>query len=1656
MSEHTQELSAQGGAIVDTMLFCSSFPEKPPREIARENVLHTFSTIFDGETQMLIVEGPEKLEGIGKTTVLAQFARRNHRRTISIFIRPTSWFAYDPGIILKDLCSQIHWVTFGREISSDTFVDDGLLANLIYELQRFCKRTQQTSVFVIDGITDIPEDRLQIRDAILSKLPFGLPQFRFLLSGDFDEISKLKIPAISRKSYTLSAFSLDETISYFGDLIPREVISEIFKISHGVPAYLGRIRQLVESALAPEQLLERLPTTMPELFAIEWQAMERATPLQEQIVALLAHDRNKHTMTQLGTLFQITADDIRQALKSFSFLSVPSDSLREVEFVSDTYRRYAGERLRHLRGAVNEIVIDSLLRDPESEQSLSLLPVYLEDAGRDEALLSYLSPEHFGLMLEKSQLVNPVQERARIGVETALRLKRDEELARLSLLASVLSGIEGFTVSRPEIEARLALGDVRACITLAQAAVLKEDRIQLLALVARKIREKGLPPEAELLEQIDQLGKEVSFSTFTKPRAVELAGDLIYSRPELALVVLDKAASNKGSRKSPNLDWILARMSLQAAFSEETELKSAAETFKNRIKDPDVLRFSVAMSFLLGPYTASQIIDEVDKIKNPQNKLSLLRQWALHVTDDSSIAPIIEYTLDLGIKTTQYSPNATHLRELATPLPQIKDADAIKKLVAIFDSQKATVENVGPTEEFVRLQLTLAEAEAKHDIEASIRRLEETYLTISYITDLATKTACIARLTGTLRVVDPSENLDSKNLLHSMSKADLHSDLTRLLQETAQHFTAVKKVIDALVSTGPSVALGICLSLNTETRRDQALRALIKSSLRLKARKIDFAVLEKVLDSFADSAEHDAALSEILERVALILSNEVFNPIFPAVIPFCWRVKGISKAELRTKASCFALQVTRRGSPGDQALNNSLEATLRSSWDAMDEDWRKVEAAFQITSVLSVHYKSLAEEYLSKAQILRGTVALENGHFNFGVSLRLASRAYGALLGSKLDSDNAFATLEHNIDRLPSLTSRLELWVDVALRSIANDKLADSSRIVEQKLRPYLAELEQRDYGEWCNYFSQCAPVLFTAHAKSTLEIIATLPGSWRDIASNETIEFICRKVPSTDPYQAMSSAWYRMKYTDISDIIDLLENINSDYLFHESFSNLVNSVRKQKPPFSQQQKASAAQRLNDLISGKLPSKNGIQHEGWVIACKAELLKLQRSKEPEWDALICRLGAIPNTADRAYTTALVAGNIWSTDPILGSKLFKEAETVADSIPSLLHKVDMYSSIADFASVVDPEYSKGCLTRAAEMTLGHNDADFVDTQRDLVDLANTISSEFGSHLATIIDKDPARANDRARAKRQLELLDFRKKMLDESVQASELFSLNADRIPQSAWDNLGALNANRVEPVPLRHAREYMRIAAKLPMSEAYPIFCWSIENSSRKSMLGPKEQAQTYLPGLFRATVQASELCAWMAGKFSGRVLQNVKPITAAENIAGVGTREAALTRIREWLQSHANEYLKITDQFVGPDEAVEIMRMVLSTSPKLRLYIVTSRQHQLSSQISQPWEESFRLKWRLSSDQEAPDTRIIVAGLRNGDSPIHDRWWITRGAGLRLGTSFNSIGTTKDSELTQISSKELPEFEADIDTCISLEKRGRNAEKVTYSSFTV
>jgi len=68
------------------------------------------------------------------------------------------------------------------------------------------------------------------------------------------------------------------------------------------------------------------------------------------------------------------------------------------------------------------------------------------------------------------------------------------------------------------------------------------------------------------------------------------------------------------------------------------------------------------------------------------------------------------------------------------------------------------------------------------------------------------------------------------------------------------------------------------------------------------------------------------------------------------------------------------------------------------------------------------------------------------------------------------------------------------------------------------------------------------------------------------------------------------------------------------------------------------------------------------------------------------------------------------------------------------------------------------------------------------------------------------------------------------------------------------------------------------------------------------------------------------------------------------------------------------------------------------------------------------------------------------------GQLPVHDRWWLTPGYGLRFGTSFNGLGHSRDSEISLLSPEEAEIFEQEVDQYLLRKKREHRGEKLLYT----
>lgn len=1650
-------------SLMDLTAVCQGFPELN-HQVHRDNLLDVIDTMFEGDTRVAVVEGTD---GIGKTTLLAQFAKRHPHNALSLFVTYTSQWAYDPKALKVNLYNQILWVLYKEEMPASEDVEDGWLLNSYLDLNKKGQRNKELYYFVLDGLDEFPKKEDVARQLILNILPIGFSNFRFLLTGDISQLSKQLPPKVPSKPFPLPTFTLDDTIRYFGELLAdRSAIEEVYKLCAKLPGHLSSVRRILESGSTVEELLQGDPRKSPNFFDVEWRKVNTSDTDQLNILAILAHDRKRHFIKHIARVIKSSSERVGEAIKPLNFIDVNAET-NEIGFVSEAFRKFAANKLLHLKGNINQLLINDLLETPDSNEALTYLPAYYEQSGDYDKVLDYLSGEHFVKMLESSQSLNPIQLQAELGVNTSRRHGRDWDLIRFSIQKSALTEFADSEAWRPELEARVALGNYQSALAIAQSIVLKEDRLHALAVVARKKRELGEPTDQDLLNQLRLIYNDLDPKTLAS-RATEIAADLIYSLPDLAIDLVEKAAEVNPSENS--LDWSLATLSISAlqvnldqSLKTDAENPDASERIQSKIKDPRARRYSATASLLFKEYSAKQVISEVEKLESTGDRIFLLRKWAGTNREKDDAAEVIDYALKEAIRSTPYTFNATVLRELAVPLPYIADKLKAKQLVSVFDSQLGAVEHLGPTEDFVRLQLLLARAEVRYDQEAAHNRVTDMYLKVSYLgeDELDLKTACLAWMVASLADMDPKQELEAEKFgkLHSSTEAELVSNIDKLLSGTADHYSVTKPVINALARLKPQMALKLVMALNLETRRDAALFDLFNLAIQIPVENIEFDLLNNALGNFVSVEIRDIAVLAMIERLSA--DPDKFSSINSKAKPFLGKAETIRDAGDRARACCLAYTLLLRSdlekhaSYADHLLNN-----MDAAWEAIDRGWSKVEAGFRIAEILAAYSHDKAQEFISRTEELRDEVLMDVGstvHSYIGC-LHLAIRAFSGLMPKTIDTADDIERLARLIDMVPSNGERAALWAQIAVRYFLNKRTEMCKKIVNERVKPRLEAIPKTDGAYRVGVIVTIAPTLYVSHAQTTLELIKELSIEERDEAYRRIARLILRKQPPDDPYDSSGNQLYDVEHEDIVDILNLMNLMDGDSSIYEFIKPISQTLtaNQNRTKYTYSQKSYVATRLRNLVTTKFPNPRNIKHDGYKIAAEAYIARIEGVGLSQWKKLVDDANQISNAADSALVLCLIASALPSKEAAARTEIFTQAKQLVERIPAQHDRVERYETLTELSAATDKALARSCVRAALETTLKTNDPEAHPSQRKLVDLAYRIDGNFAASMAALADNDPAKSSAKSVMCRQLDVLKLKEQMANETGAELQLSRTDKRNSAEAAWRNLAALNSNRISHVRLENARDWVHAAASLPLGSSYPILAWVIENAIRR--LAHTGQAQMQLRNIYEATLLGTELSGAMAAR-SSQVFKRASAYASTSRgntnlVARPDSREDVLEFIQNWFANEVHDYLKICDQYFSLQD-LHILQLLRAAQPDCRVQILTSRKQ--NKDILTTIEESYNDHWKSISDQHPPDTDVIVIGIDgNGDAPIHDRWWLTNGGGLRVGTSLNSLGLVKISEISKFSQEEAEVLERDVDQYLFRVKREHQGKKLLYKTFTL
>ena len=585
---------------------------------------------------------------------------------------------------------------------------------------------------------------------------------------------------------------------------------------------------------------------------------------------------------------------------------------------------------------------------------------------------------------------------------------------------------------------------------------------------------------------------------------------------------------------------------------------------------------------------------------------------------------------------------------------------------------------------------------------------------------------------------------------------------------------------------------------------------------------------------------------------------------------------------------------------------------------------------------------------------------------------------------------------------------------------------------------------------------TNCAPLLYLVHpATATLAISKIGCKIQKETALVDICVVLLRRSPIGEPFDTRGTFEFPISQSTVIDILSVLGDIRTDSAISSVVEDLSASIGAEcnKSSIPRTAALNYLATLQELVKKKLPDQNNIRHDGYLIGCTAYILRSRAKvssnsvQKSEWRSLFQQARNIFNVSDRVVVTAMVGScAVTSKASSEMTEWIKDIRTDLAKIPSDQDRVDRHDWVARIVGSVDKAACKALVTDALNLVVQLPETDdILKRQRSLLDLANTLDPKLGEQLIALNDTDEAR-KERLKIER---VRQEHKLTLARNPGAEEVGKLSDHELASVCRDNLARLNASRITPRSIRDFHRFHTRASKMPIHSASAVWHFVIESSLRKRK---SDKTPEFAQQLFDATCKASEVVFGLIGKISAGTAQSK---TLEAGIIRNGDRQAFIESIITWAKHQGDQIIRISDPYFGPDD-IDLIKVISSSALNAKFRILTSKEHIKKKNIADV-AEAFESTWQDISDDLIPETTVVVIGLGStGKHPIHDRWLVSDISGLRLGTSANSMGGLRTSEVSELSPNEASSRVAEIDGFILSPPREIHGERVSVAKYSL
>ena len=1051
--------------------------------------------------------------------------------------------------------------------------------------------------------------------------------------------------------------------------------------------------------------------------------------------------------------------------------------------------------------------------------------------------------------------------------------------------------------------------------------------------------------------------------------------------------------------------------------------------------------------------TAQDVLDATASLDDVGERLFIQRKWASQNPMRLDAVEVMEAAVQDAIATPSFTPNATFYREIATPLPFVEDAARRRELVSILDGQAAVMQRQGPTVDYVRLQLCLARCDRVADDHVRAEeRLDETYYTIVDLPDLETKTACLAWFAGELSSFDRASEHHALTSMREFIDSEFEKALSVVLADGAEQFDALANALQALAEHTPQAAIEVALRLNTLHRRDAALLHIAFSMIGGQVGSLDLDVLNDLLDRIEPGPGLDAVLESAVHRLADDIDDGKHT--LSAWRAILLRVGRCCSAAGRTRAIA-QIAVSLASQEAQEAFRKEVEGKLLDEFGRVASPREKYVVACELVATLRSACPSLARiafDHLEHSdQTMRHSEGIGRA---IHMTMDLLTKAAFALGRRKSLREEDVHRVCTALDKLDEPVARMQIFSKLGLYLWREGLESHFDEVAIRWLWPGLERLltdpdRSACFAAWITAY----PVAWLWDKERCKAAVASFPALVKNECDGMLAFCLLNKQPPGEPFDDSGALKPQCSFSDVRHLLELCDETEDDTLLFRVFERIAgeSTSKRASDRLTRDHKAEISRRMADIAERRLPMSGRIQHEGYRVLCRAQALRVAPQGGLKWPHLIEEARRLPNAADRAFVLAHLASCLPANPRQQFGDVLDEAEAQAEKLSTLVDQYDRYCAIAQVSMERGGARASRAIRSAFGVVRRSRSSERANYERRLVDLAYRVDPELPAQLATLHDDDPARDEYRARTRRQVSRHRLKKGLDSRSgIDLSDL--AQASDLAWACWNALGSLNSGRMVPAGISTFRDVIDYASRYSLTTSFPMYAWAFANVMEKYRT--THEGEKYTRDIFEAVLRATDMFLSIVQRGPGVASAPDWRYAEPSNdqlVVYEGQRAPAVEFIRRWLQEHATDYLWIADPYFGTDD-LWLLVEALDIDPELEIKILTGKT--VSDDEPGGIRGAYLSAWRHLSESNPPAIKVVaVRTTSTKKAPFHDRHILSRGAGLRLGTSINSLGR-KVSEISSVGGDAAAALARADQQYFDQERRQFEGERLDYQIF--